>query len=55
MHSPRMGRWKITLFIVYAVDHIRTARHELRDLHEIDSDWDIFTCLVESNHASERL
>ena len=24
-------------------------------LHEIDSEWDIFTCRVDLNHSSERL
>ena len=26
----------------YAVNDIGTARHGLRNLHEIDSEWDIF-------------
>ena len=41
--------------IVYALDHIGTARQGLRKLHETDSVWDIFTCVVWLNHASERL
>ena len=30
--------------IVYAFDHIGTVRHGLRNLYDIDSDWDIFSC-----------
>ena len=29
--------------IVYALDDIETTRHGLFNLHEIDSEWDIFT------------
>ena len=32
--------------IIYALDHIRTARYGLRDLHEIDPEWDIVTCAI---------
>ena len=31
--------------IVYAFDHIGTIRHGLRNLYDIDSDWDIFSCV----------
>ena len=33
-------------FIVYALNHTGSAKHRLRNLHEVDSEWDIFTCGV---------
>ena len=41
--------------IVYTLDHIGTARHELCKIQEIDAIWEVFTCMVELNHASESL
>ena len=34
------------ILIVYALDHTGSAKHGLRKLREMDSEWIIFTCGV---------
>ena len=65
LHNPKWGAVNYppsqevlfisSTLIFYALDKIGAARHGLRNLHEIDSEWHIFTCMVLLNDASERL
>ena len=46
LHPSQEALFISSTFIVYRFGQIRTAKHGLSNIYEIDSEWNIFTCWV---------